>query len=174
MKCACLILFLVGLHLGRTHDGLQKRGDDPDPLTPIVERLANDVAVLQARLNALDDKVAFSAQFSAANPTVQQYSTFKFDQVNINDGNAYDAQLGIFTAPFPGVYTFSVNGTPAHRMDIDTRGLDASFNGEDSVAMTVVLKLNQGDRVSVANADSDHTFWGSIHTFFNGHLLYPS
>ena len=136
----------------------------------------------------MDHHVAFSTQFSADHPTAQITSPFKFDQVIFNDGNAYNPTLGVFTAPFPGVYTFSlqiftygserpvvdirVNGRVAHRMALDTTTLAGSQNGEDSDSMSVTLKLAQGDRVWVETIIDNISLWGSVHTFFTGALLY--
>ena len=140
--------------------------------------------------DSMDHHVAFSAQFSAAHPATQVSSAFKFDQVTFNDGDAYDPMLGLFTAPFPGVYTFSVqiftygaerlvvdiqvNGGLAHRMALDTSLLGGSQHGEDSDSMTLTLRLAQGDRVWVEGfgGQGTATLWGGGHTFFTGALLY--
>jgi hypothetical protein len=136
--------------------------------------------------------VAFKVHFSSSGNIIQTPIggyPFKFDSVIFNDGQAYSPQTGVFTTPVSGVYTFAiqifntaaqrqlldimVNGNIASRMGMDTHVTGG--DPQDSGMTAVIIKLVQGDRVWVQQADGYNaqlTIFATIHTFFDGALLY--
>lgn len=111
---------------------------------------------------------------------------YKFDTVVFNDGNAYNPILGVFTAPYSGVYTFTfqifthlaeraivdirVNGNIISRM-----GLDTVNQSVQSDSTSVTAKLVAGDKVWVeAGSANALDIYGPNHTFFSGALLFVS
>ena len=118
---------------------------------------------------------------------------YQFDHVIFNDGDAYNPALGVFTAPYDGVYVFAtqlftqaeeramndivVNGNSASRMALDaaSQGSSSSAEREQSVVTTVNVKLVQGDTVWVQNGYGHPVplgIYGKYHSLFTGALLY--
>ena len=133
---------------------------------------------------------AFLAQFSAQRVGGPDSTALKFDHVIFNDGDHYDPSLGIFTAPYPGVYVFSakfftdgtqaahpvldvkVNGNTQDRMSFGEPGLEGGVQ-QSSHSTSMTLRLRAGDRVWVESYKSRvYKLYGIFHTFFSGALLY--
>ena len=137
---------------------------------------------------SLDKHVAFKAHFSASTLHVPGNAAYKFDSLIFNDGDAYNPVLGVFTAPYDGMYIFSaqlfahaneilladlmVNGAIVSRWALRTERL-ASGEREQSSITTVTVKLSEGDTVWVQQSISTPMdIFGSVHSFFTGALLY--
>lgn len=135
---------------------------------------------------SLEHHVAFKVTFSPSTLRPPGTGPYKFDMVIFNDGNAYDPVLGVFTAPYSGVYIFSfqifthlaerptidikVNGNIAARMAVDTTN-----ETPQSDSTTLTVKLLRGDRVWAEAGDSSAIdVYGPNHTFFSGALLYTA
>ena len=133
---------------------------------------------------------AFLAQFSASEAATPASGPFKFDLVVFNDGGHYDPSLGIFTAPYTGVYVFSakfftdgtqtthpvldikVNGNTQDRMSFGKPSLEIGRE-QSSHTTSVTLRLQAGDRVWVETYQNRvYKVYGLFHTFFSGALLY--
>ncbi|KAK7505861.1 hypothetical protein BaRGS_00003132 [Batillaria attramentaria] len=205
MKLAVCLLTIVLICGYQTADGdiipghRAKRSDDPQYLETVLTQLSNKVNELEAQVAAdknelsalrnkvdtIDRRVAFLVQIANdRGQVIPGHAPYKFDQIVLNDGNAYDETVGVFTAPYAGVYMLAVqvftekgenplvdirvNNRVLTRMSLDTRGLSDS---EESDSTAVVTKLETGDKVWV-EADGDWTYWGDHHTFFSGALLY--
>ncbi|KAK7115303.1 complement C1q and tumor necrosis factor-related protein 9-like [Littorina saxatilis] len=185
---SCVVLTSsVGAH------AISKRSDDPNPLSAIVQQLSSRITQLEAkqtaddaRLATLEHKVGFKATFSVSTLTPSITGPYKFDRVVFNDGNAYNPILGVFTAPYSGVYTFTfqifthlaeraivdirVNGNVISRM-----GLDTVNQSVQSDSTSVTAKLVAGDKVWVeAGSANALDIYGPNHTFFYGALLFVS
>ncbi|KAK7505879.1 hypothetical protein BaRGS_00003150 [Batillaria attramentaria] len=205
--CAFMFVMLVlslwyrPSHCGDVTSNRARRSDDTDPLEAVVMQQSAELNQLKAELAALQTKVdsprrgfagtlhrrvAFLVQ-AATDRTMPQSSPYKFDQIILNDGNGYDATLGVFTAPYAGVYILAlqvfvnvgerpmlditVNGNVVSRMALDTRSLPVN---DESDSTTVVVKLKAQDRVWVQSLTGAYTYWGVFHTFFTGCLLYTT
>ena len=106
--------------------------------------------------------------------------------VIFNDRNACDPVLGVFTAPYSGVYmfTFQIFTHTAERpvIDIKVNGniaarmiLDSTHEAVQSDSTALTVKLSHGDRVWVEAGDhSALDLYGPNHTFFSGALLYTA
>lgn len=173
------------------------KGQHP-PLEQVVADLAAQVELLKSQVTALQNSrgehshVAFFAQFSAQHIFTSTSTPFRFDQVVLNDGDAYNNATGIFTAPTLGVYIFTAqfftDKGQAERPSLDvmvngvTRvrfAFEAEHNvlarGEDSDSTGFTTRLQAGDQVWVwPSAPYNNTWWGTYHTFFSGALLYAA
>ncbi|XP_054639166.1 uncharacterized protein LOC129185760 [Dunckerocampus dactyliophorus] len=110
-----------------------------------------------------------------------------FGNVRTNMGNAYDANTGIFTAPYKGAYFFTLNylsvgkrinlrvykekdGNRERLMDVYD---DTNITGKYYMASSSrMVDLEDGEKVYI-NADSDDeltNYWSNV---FSGFLLHP-
>ena len=100
-----------------------------------------------------------------------------FNDVLLNVGSAYHSGHGIFVAPVPGVYFFTMSllalGTTPHHAKLvnDGRKLArADFNDADHFDDS---SLKKGNFVAVQNANySGMLYAGSNYSTFSGVLLY--
>ena len=125
-------------------------------------------------------KVAFLAIMEAS-ASVSSVSTILFDTVITNVGNGYNADDGMFTTPYDGIYQFSATMMTGQNGEIWSyfilNGKRIAFiyahgteGRHDQGANTVILQLNKGDRVCVVNRYTS-TIWGDGYSTFSGNLL---
>lgn len=93
--------------------------------------------------------------------TISKYKTLVYDSVETNNGNAYDAKSGKFTAPESGLYVFHTSTTARDKshsiIEIvkngqvkDVSWADAMDHNDRAVASTMtILNLTKGDVVLV-------------------------
>lgn len=171
--------------------------DDTTPLEAVVARLSADVSRLEAQLVAAQAAIAatnrrsgFMAQFSAGSVIGPPTGPFRFDHVLFNDGGNYDPSQGVYTAPYSGVYLFTIKMITGEHDSRQAVDLVVGFNvvdrftydnlsgqaghGGDSRALPVVLRLSAGARVWVQPVVgyTGGTFYGLFHSTFTGSLLY--
>ncbi|XP_053372678.1 uncharacterized protein LOC128546300 [Mercenaria mercenaria] len=163
-----------------------------DVLEKII-KIGTKVEEIEKRLNAIEaqqtgncpivktPKVAFRTQLSSNLGTVSSGSTVKFDQVDLNLGNAYND--GVFTAPYSGTYIFSmVLGNPAGKpgaffMKKDGVGIIYAIAGHTTGwnigGVTTVAELVTGDRVWVEGGGHVSGAYPTAryHTGFSGILV---
>ena len=107
----------------------------------------------------LQNVVVFSAFCKTARTYAGGSYIYGFDGVYVNNGNTYDLSSGIFTAPKPGVYEFSVSvyidgSSSWHRVGIEKNNAnELSFgsyareknDNTGTVSFTWIMQLNQAD-----------------------------
>ena len=107
-----------------------------------------------------------------------------FNKVNINAGAGYHAQHGLFIAPQPGLYIFSMSifSDNAQHPKIDVSLMKdgvllaraAGNGGRDQGSVTVVTQLDTGNEVWVElYLPADTAYYGDYFTSFMGCLVYP-
>ncbi|PVD20959.1 hypothetical protein C0Q70_19122 [Pomacea canaliculata] len=126
--------------------------------------------------------VAFSARVGYNRPFLSETEVIVFDEIVINNANAYDPSTGKFTSPLPGVYHFeatilsgfntSIETMIVHNGDEVSRLYSGAFNNRGVGSNSVVLNMRQGDDVWVSvffgNGDYVHGQWST----FTGHLVH--
>lgn len=127
--------------------------------------------------------VAFTAKLDPAHSSPYHSGVLKLTRVLLNQGDAYDQQLGIFTCPLAGLYHFTVH------MSLQGRAQCALYRNGESLAslyhtslpngcsqvasISSTAALDAGDRVWVnlwghgrheimASEDSDTVFVGFL------------
>ncbi|KAM7377114.1 hypothetical protein PAMA_013748 [Pampus argenteus] len=155
-----------------------------------IEYLDSMLTKLQQRIAAVEaPRIAFSASLANSGrvcrgPSSGKYKILVFKRVFSNNGDAYNQDTGIFTAPVKGVYYFSFStfGYNTHLMgailmkngvhQVSTND-KISVDGSDSSSNSVVLQLVAGDKVHMQLWDygrvSDNL---NGHTTFSGYLLF--
>ena len=123
-------------------------------------------------------RVAFYAFLTHSDAVLQSNEKVVFDSVVTNLGLAYHS--GVFTAPVPGIYVFSVNllsdSQPANaklvKNGVMVGALNFHADGEQA-SQSVTLELNKDDEMSVQSANYPGVkFFGYRHSTFTGFLLY--
>lgn len=137
--------------------------------------------------------VAFTAYLGASikcfGPFLRN-TTIPYDVIPLNEGSGYNSVLGLFTAPVPGVYSFSLSVySRAHsagdrlyhkvqlmrnaKVEVTTLE-DNNWDSEDSSSHTVLLAMKQGDQVYVELVNGRQLCGniGGLNTF-SGYLVYP-
>ncbi|KAK3098837.1 hypothetical protein FSP39_023526 [Pinctada imbricata] len=127
--------------------------------------------------------IAFLAYLTQSKHIYNPGDTLIFPMVDTNTGVAFDNSTGVFTAPVPGIYTFSAtitsksNTSTGYLMRNDQPVAHYSDSKDDDYfrqsSVTVSLHLEQGDRMYIlwygdAEASLVYNFH---HTYFSGHLV---
>ncbi|KAL3992239.1 immediate early response 3-interacting protein 1 [Sarotherodon galilaeus] len=171
----------------------------------ILERMTylwHDISTLKGRVQSLTDKikVAFKATMdpsiavSIPGSTERCFGPFNinipvpFSSVLLNSGNGYNPSLGIFTAPFPGVYVFSFttyssvgeNGRLYHKVQLMKNGKHGPSvwennreDTEDSATQVVALEMQRGDQVYLDLMSGRKLCTNLQYNVFTGYILYP-
>lgn len=126
--------------------------------------------------------MAFLAEL-IADIALGQHQTVEFDHVITNEGNAFDARHGHFTAPVNGIYIFSVtimktgSGGYLH-VQIVKNGVEigraySDEGGYNTGSTTVFTKLNTGDMIWVRHNPiyGSETIHGDHYSSFGGALV---
>ena len=130
------------------------------------------------------DLVAFSVARTSllagsANP-------FPFSFLLVNEGSAYDEFTHYFIAPATGIYFFSfsvgvmeqlqTNITVYRNQDkfIDIRRDSTVHPGDEVIGRSVMLSMNQGDTINLANAENVVYSSALLETSFTGFQYLPA
>ena len=129
--------------------------------------------------------VAFSAFLHDGNVDVNTRQIVVFNVTQVNEGDAYHDQTGLFVAPKNGLYFFTLTlnhpqqSSPAHvslvkNADVVAR-IHADLRTWEQSSQSVILNLSAGDEVFVRNDDYDHkSFAGLLQSSFSGFLLWAA
>ncbi|XP_074518272.1 complement C1q-like protein 3 [Halichoeres trimaculatus] len=157
--------------------------------------LKEKLAALEARLRdnenqilALKSKERKSVVFSAeAGPRgaigpFGSDATLVYQKVITNIGNGYNSSNGIFTAPYSGVYFFTIfhhaGGKPGtlltlyknNELIVQSQDHPAVHETAHNGGNAVFLKLQPGDQVYVRMDPNSHVYGSGYHTTFSGYL----
>ncbi|XP_061190116.1 complement C1q tumor necrosis factor-related protein 3-like [Saccostrea echinata] len=124
--------------------------------------------------------VAFNARLATNQINLPPHAVVAFRKVTLNEGNAYDADTGKFTAPTDGIYSFTwtiltrpgdlfqtyllLNGNKVGFNNVHGRKSDNYETG----TTTSIIKMKEHDRVwlsTVARAGFAHRDWSSFSGF---------
>ena len=136
----------------------------------------------------ISGEIAFSAYLSHVIPHLSHGHTIKFDQIILNDGNAYNQYSGVFTVPRSGVYlltfTFDVYDnwqSTGLKLVVNNRNIvdgiaESNGNKHSMAGNTVIIRLARGEVVRIEAYYSADGEIVSISTSklatFSGVLLY--
>ena len=129
-----------------------------------------------------DDLVAFSV--SRDSGITGHADPLPLPVISLNEGAAYDVSGHCFIAPSTGIYFFSVSvGARAQQPTyiivsknrqkfVDLRRDSTVHNGNEVIARSVMMTLNQGDTVHLSNAENSITWSSALkETSFNGFCI---
>ncbi|XP_060591373.1 uncharacterized protein LOC132746284 [Ruditapes philippinarum] len=135
---------------------------------------------------AVNHRVAFTAHLSVDATELGKEHTIPFNQVLLNEGQAYDAITDTFICPVNGIYIFQSalmsdgekviqteivkNGVPIGRMYANGRsiGYDQGFN-------SATIQCNKGDHVWVrVHNHFGTTVYNDLYSSFSGHILWET
>jgi len=107
----------------------------------------------------------FSAfDVSLRSPFTDDYRYVNFSKANVNIGESFNIQDGIFTVPETGVYIFSIHALPMknrpcklqiHHNGIAVAEVSNGNNGKSMIGQTIVRQLATGDEIRVYNNGGD-------------------
>ncbi|XP_063408834.1 heavy metal-binding protein HIP-like [Mytilus trossulus] len=160
-----------------------------DQTNEIVSKLHNETIKLltetnNSYVNTLKDSkkecnkhngISFSARLGTSIKDIKPWHTVIFDKVISNDGNSYNADTGVFTAPIAGTYYFT--STIFTRRG-STLELALKVNEQTAMFMytcassiigntatnSIIVKLKKENKVKLVK----HDIWG-VHPFFIHH-----
>lgn len=128
--------------------------------------------------------VAFTANLLEHQTDIGLYQTIIFDTIEVNIGDGYSADTGIFTAPVAGTYFFLASIT-SHNNDFveseivhNGQYLNHMYSSDNDHYQEQgtnggVIVLEKGDHVWVRNAHRDKTkVFGHKYSTFSGFLLF--
>ncbi|XP_062583291.1 complement C1q tumor necrosis factor-related protein 3-like [Saccostrea cucullata] len=145
--------------------------------------LQKQITGIQSQIQANRQEVTFFVRLRNKITNHHQSTIIVFDDVHLNKGNAYDANIGTFTASVDGIYKFDlvlssdVENGHGEMMHNGVRVLDvyadkhSRFYGRGSGAILVLM--NKGDKMWIQNTDIGNTIINAgVETAFSGHLLF--
>ena len=106
----------------------------------------------------------------------------KFNNAKTNVGGNYNPNTGLFIAPKPGLYEFSVNFVK-HEANDQFMALKLMKNNEviarghsasvplTAGSMRAIVNLSKGDNVFVSHSNHVATVHGNDYSMFSGRLL---
>lgn len=111
-------------------------------------------------------------------------SILKFDTIALNIGGAYDVETGRFTAPFSGIFQFTIviaagdKKTAAVNLMKENQVVTYTWVKSDPTwamtSNTAILDLTSGQQVWLQVGSDSYSYYGGLYSSFSGHLLYRS
>lgn len=142
------------------------------------------------RLTINAQQVAFHVVADASQSHLDQGQNIVFDTVLLNVGDSYHDQHGVFIAPVPGIYVFSVTvmnqAVTGHEFIeaalykdgtlLEKAMADGRTSGYDQGSFTVTTQLQEGSEVWVEcyYPKTDDYLYGARFSSFTGFLLAAS
>lgn len=134
-------------------------------------------------VRATTTQVAFHARLKNDLTTIGTYQPIVFDDVTLNNGNAYNSGDGIFITPVAGVYVFalSIMVVREHHISITLKSTDGvigiiyvddgqfTFNSASNVFLT---RLNKGVHVWARKEGANGNFLHGGYSTISGFLLF--
>ena len=125
--------------------------------------------------------VMFTAIIKTSSSEYQGPGHMRFEQLELDYGNAFDIDNGIFTAPLNGTYEFSLTrhrGSDYADILVERNGIDQlRFHGSsysyDSICPTWLMVLNLGDQVRIRIRSGTIYSDSSRNTIFTGRIINP-
>ena len=130
--------------------------------------------------------VAFHAVFAKSDsPALGLNQKIVFERVNLNLGNAYHNQHGLFIAPAPGLYMFSTSVVSHNNENVQSALMKngviiagafavSTYGRYDQGSVSVVTQLVAGDEIWVEERYDDHSVvHGNYQSSFMGILVLP-
>ncbi|XP_013391387.1 complement C1q-like protein 3 [Lingula anatina] len=151
-----------------------------------LERLQNDILLVNATAKCGVPTVAFSAQLTTS-PQVKRNDDLVFAGVITNIGNAYDPTSGRFTCPVSGTYFFTATILTSHnggRVEVTLRSskkagknlmllLAKSHGDHNSGSNSVIVQCEKWEEINLRVnhvRDPNPTLWNYWSTF-SGYLI---
>ena len=125
--------------------------------------------------------VMFTAIIKTSSSEYTGPGYMRFEQLELDYGNAFDIDNGIFTVPLNGTYEFSLTrhqGSEYAKIQVEINGVDQlRFHGSsytyDSICSTWLMVLNLGDQVRIRITDGKIHSDSSRYTIFTGRIVNP-
>ncbi|OWF36043.1 complement C1q subcomponent subunit B-like isoform X2 [Mizuhopecten yessoensis] len=129
-----------------------------------------------------DPVVAFTATRLGNLTNIPIYHTIVFEQVGVNEHNAYNSNTGVFTCPYDGLYEFASTIVSAGEQSnlnfqmmkgsASIAFLHATLYEYDMGTQVAVTHCNKGEQVLIRQAT--HSRFGLPGGFctFSGHLIH--
>lgn len=123
--------------------------------------LVIDEGSTEHRIDLSSNLIAFRAEKILTSTGLSMLTNYDFiaNNIQFNDGSAYNNSTGIFTAPLDGIYTFNIGYYANGNGDIRKlflylneslfETLQTNISGGSSLLKSVTLKLNQNDEVKI-------------------------
>ncbi|CAI5671839.1 unnamed protein product [Oreochromis niloticus] len=202
----CYIVLFCGLSLAHSHNNATEiKSCNPDMCKFLVDfgAIMEKVNCMEAKLKEsetrmkesenqileLQDKEATKIIFSATLSGSGHTGPFNTDTILVykgvitNIGNAYSPVTGVFTAPIPGVYYFTLfyHAAASHpqylflhknsEVIVMTNDNISHSDATDNGGNAVFVQLQQGDKVYVRMGKLSHVWGSQSHTTFSGILV---
>ncbi|KAL4235875.1 hypothetical protein ACF0H5_004264 [Mactra antiquata] len=161
-----------------------------DKMTNTLQNLTSEIENKTAELKLVEERVsvpmvAFSAH-TLADYSLDTNQILIFQHTYLNEGNAYDNVIGLFTAPVVGLYMFSVHSCNYSARafyfyivvdnNIIARSTKYNTGSHDCASVVTLTKLEIYQRVWVkcASGSSSNQIYDSTHfqSTFSGALLH--
>ncbi|XP_028261673.1 complement C1q subcomponent subunit C-like [Parambassis ranga] len=170
---------------GRLMNSENRLKDSETRLMNSESRMMNSESQIIALNNKLGTKVVFSARTSTSGAIgpFNTDATLVYGTVITNEGNAYNQNTGIFTAPVAGTYYFiffyhtggqhksQLTLMKNNQVIVNSSDHQTTNDGADNGGNAIFLQLQRGDQVFVRMTANTHVWGEGYATTFSGFLV---